>query len=114
MLWQSKNYLGRFRKRTETEAIGLPGWRDADRAIHLPYCTSRKSVSTVHGETTPFGIRIFLVFAVLLMAARVARAEDALVDPGGWRIHRELLPNNQNHSKVIELFWTKPDGNAHS
>jgi len=46
------------------------------------------------------------------MAARVAIAEDALVDPGGWRIHRELLPDNQNRSKVIELFWTKPDGNG--
>ena len=72
----------------------------------------RKSVSTVHGETTRFGIRIFLVFTVLLMAARVAIAEDALVDPGGWRIHREQLPDNQNRSKVIELFWTKPDGNG--
>jgi len=65
----------------------------------------------VLGETTLLGIRIFLVLAVLLMmAARVTVAEDALVDPGGWSIHRELLPYSQDHSKAIELFWTKPEG----
>ena len=32
MLWQWKSYLGRFCKRTETEAIGLPGWREPSRS----------------------------------------------------------------------------------
>ena len=64
----------------------------------------------VRGETTRFGIKVFLVSAVLLMVARAAVAEDALVDPRGWPIHRELLPHSQDRSKVIELFWTKPEG----
>jgi hypothetical protein len=64
----------------------------------------------VLGETTVFKIRIFFVLAVLLMAARATMAEDALVDPGGWSIHHELLPHSQDHSKAIELFWTKPEG----
>jgi hypothetical protein len=64
----------------------------------------------VRGETTLFGMKVFLVSAVLLMAARAAVAEDALVDPRGWSIHRELLPHSQDRSKVIELFWTKPEG----
>ena len=62
------------------------------------------------GEATLFKITIFLVLAVLLIAARVKVAEGALVDPGGWSIHRELLPYSQDHSKAIELFWTKPEG----
>jgi hypothetical protein len=55
-------------------------------------------------------MKVFLVSAVLLMAARAAVAEEALVDPRGWPIHRELLPYSQDRSKVIELFWTKPEG----
>jgi hypothetical protein len=61
-------------------------------------------------EATLFKIRIFLALAVLLMAARITVAEDALVDPGGWSIHRELLAYSQDHSKAVELFWTKPEG----
>ena len=63
-------------------------------------------------RTTSFGMKVFLVLAVLLMAARVAMAGDALVDPGGWPIHSELLPHSENRSKVVELFWTKPEGNG--
>jgi hypothetical protein len=32
MLWQWESYLGRFRKLTETEAIGLPVWREPSRS----------------------------------------------------------------------------------
>jgi hypothetical protein len=57
-----------------------------------------------------FWVAVFLVLAVLVLPARVPAAEDALLARGGLPIHRELLPHSQDHSKAIQLFWTKPEG----
>src|SRR5258706_11697016 len=55
--------------------ISLAAWRKSDSMV----------------RTTSFGMKVFLVLAVLLMAARVAMAGDALVDPGGGPIPNKLL-----------------------
>jgi len=63
-----------------------------------------------NGRAVACGIAVFFVLAVLVLPALVPAAGDALLDRGGLPIHRELLPHSQDHSKAIELFWTKPEG----
>src|SRR5262245_14243022 len=36
----------------------------------------------------------------------------AAADLAGWPIERELLPHRWDKTKVVELFWTKPEGNG--
>ena len=103
--WRSKRFPSRERLLAATR-VGR--WFVIAVRRQLPRAVLHEGI--VRGRTAPFRPRIFLVLAVLLMAARVTEAEDALVDRGGLPIHRELLPHSQDRSKAIELFWTKPEG----
>ncbi len=49
-----------------------------------------------------------LLLSLLMLVGCAAVQPGVMTDRGGWVIHREFLPHRQNHSKKIEVFWTKP------
>jgi dipeptidyl aminopeptidase/acylaminoacyl peptidase len=53
--------------------------------------------------------RVLLLASVLLVACAPAQS-GTVVDRDGAVIQRELLPDRQNPSKRVEVFWTKPAG----
>lgn len=53
-----------------------------------------------------------LLFILLLFPAWRAAADSVSLDPAGWPIERELLPHRWDKTKVVELFWAKPEGNG--
>jgi hypothetical protein len=52
------------------------------------------------------------LLALLLCVGGTAAGQAPRIDRGSWLIRRELLPQIQDGSKRIELFWTKPEGNG--
>jgi dipeptidyl aminopeptidase/acylaminoacyl peptidase len=54
--------------------------------------------------------RHLLLLISMMLVACTAAGSGTVVDRDGAVIQRELLPDRQNLSKRVEVFWTKPAG----